>query len=83
MFQFYQRNGRPYPISNHDSLLVEIMHGASKIPPTVQLGGADPAEANTARVAFTVHRAGDYRVAIMIGAKHIRGSPFVKKFQSG
>ena len=60
-FQFYQRNGRPYPISNADNLLVEILHGSSKIPPTVQLGGttgADPSQVNVAQVSFTVHRSG-------------------------
>lgn len=82
-FQFYQRNGRPYPISDHDGVLVEIMHGSAKIPPTIQLSGTDPADVNTAKVVFTVHRAGEYKISIMVGAKHVKGSPYIKRFLSG
>ena len=81
--QFFQRNGRPYPISNRDYVLVEITHGSSKIPPNIQYGGKAENEANKARVAFTVHRSGEYRISIMIGARHIRNSPFNKKFKAG
>ena len=66
-----------------DKLLVEVMQGTTQVPPTVQLGGHDPADMCTAKVTFTVHRAGEYRIAVMVGAKHIRGSPFTKSFQAG
>ena len=49
-FQFFQRNGRPYPISNHDNLLVEIMLGSAKVPPTIQLGGVEDSSSNVAQV---------------------------------
>ena len=81
--QFYQRNGRAYAISTRDSLLIEIMHGVTQIPPVVELGGGRQSESNTAGVVFTVRRSGDYRIAVMIGANHIRGSPFLKKFLPG
>ena len=81
--QFYQRNGRSYAISTRDSLLIEIMHGVTQIPPVVELGGGRQSESNTAGVVFTVRRSGDYRIAVMIGANHIRGSPFLKKFLPG
>lgn len=30
-FQFYQRNGRPYPISNGDGVVIEITQGIHKV----------------------------------------------------
>ena len=83
LFQFYQRNGRPYPISNGDNLLVEIMHGTNKVALTAQHGGPDAGDMNSTKVAFTVHKSGEYKISVMVGARHIRGSPFIKKFKPG
>ena len=80
LFQFFQRNGGPYVISDADKLLVEVMLGSAKFPATVELGSPQP---NTAVVSFTVHKSGDYRIAVMLAAKHITGSPFHKRFKAG
>ncbi|CAG2183087.1 unnamed protein product, partial [Oppiella nova] len=75
---FFQRNGRPYPISSEDNLKVEITQGSYAIPSSTELGGCDPRSANTARVQFTAKRSGSYCISILIGPNptHIRGSPF-------
>ncbi|CAG2174692.1 unnamed protein product, partial [Oppiella nova] len=76
--KFFQRNGRPYPISSEDNLKVEITQGSYAIPSSTELGGCDPRSANTARVQFTAKRSGSYCISILIGPNptHIRGSPF-------
>lgn len=80
--KFYQRNGQAYAISKRDKILIEITRDGTQIPPVVEVGGKQ-AEYNVISVVFTVHRSGDYRVVIMIGANHIRGSPFIKTFLPG
>uniref|UniRef100_T1IIH2 HECT-type E3 ubiquitin transferase n=1 Tax=Strigamia maritima TaxID=126957 RepID=T1IIH2_STRMM len=80
--KFYQRNGRPYPICNKDSLLVEITQGSYKVATAMEIGGTDPNLANTARVKFTVRRSGEYRISVMVGNNHVKGSPFIKHFVS-
>ena len=47
------------------------------------LGGENPDDANLAKVSFTVHKSGDYHICIMFSARHVKGSPFVKKFEAG
>ncbi|KAI0220593.1 Apoptosis-resistant E3 ubiquitin protein ligase 1 [Lamellibrachia satsuma] len=81
--KFFQRNGRAYAISKRDNVLIEITHEATQIPPVIELGGSQQSESNVVAVVFTVHRCGDYRIAIMIGGNHIQGSPFIKKFCPG
>ncbi|KAJ8730496.1 hypothetical protein PYW08_001909 [Mythimna loreyi] len=79
----YQRNGHPYPICDTDELSVSISHGTRKVTAVIELGSGDPAQANTARVKFTVRTAGVYIVSIMIGLVHISGSPYRKWFTAG
>lgn len=56
------------------------MHKADIVLVTVQLGvGA----CNVARVTFTVHQAGEYRIGVMVASVHIVGSPFIKRFKPG
>lgn len=81
--KFYQRNGRPYPVCNRDSILVEISHGSLKVASSVDVGSPDPNLANTLCVKFSVRKAGDYRICVMIGNGHVSGSPFIKRFISG
>ena len=84
MFQFFQKNGTPYPISDADNILVEIVHQNAKVATTTEFGGAQEAgNINIATVSFTVHRAGDYVISIMMGGRHIKGSPFTKTFDPG
>ena len=56
------------------------MLGSAKFPATVELGNPQP---HTATVSFTVHKSGDYRISVLMGAKHIAGSPFHKRFKPG
>lgn len=82
-FQFFHKNGKPYPVSNKDNITVEISHGGSEVTKTMTLGGMKPEEVNLAQVSFTVHKSGDYTVCIMFSSRHIKGSPFTKKFEAG
>ncbi|CAH0702163.1 unnamed protein product [Spodoptera exigua] len=89
----FQRNGQPYPICDTDELTVAITHGSRKVSgvgfnfwqvtAVIELGSGDPAQANTARVKFTVRQAGVYIVSVMIGLVPVAGSPFRKWFTAG
>ncbi|KAJ0175869.1 hypothetical protein K1T71_009028 [Dendrolimus kikuchii] len=91
----FQRNGQPYPICDTDELTVTISHGTRKVSEcfsvnislavtaVIELGSGDPAQANTARVKFTVRTAGVYVISIMIGGVGILGSPFRRWFTAG
>ncbi|XP_063585141.1 apoptosis-resistant E3 ubiquitin protein ligase 1-like isoform X2 [Penaeus indicus] len=81
--QFFQRNGRPYPISDADGVLVEITQGIHKVGVVTELGGTGDAQINTARCKFTARQAGQYKISILLANQHIRGSPFVKNFLPG
>ena len=82
-FQFFQKNGTPYPVSKSDNVLVEIVHQNAKVATTMEFGSDEPSDVNLARVAFTVHRSGEYVISVMIGGRHIKGSPFSKTFEPG
>lgn len=77
---FYQRNGRPYPISDADGVLVEITQGIHKVAVVTELGGTGDSEINTSRCKFTARQAGQYKISILLANQHIRGSPFIKNF---
>ncbi|KAG7305871.1 hypothetical protein JYU34_008414 [Plutella xylostella] len=80
----FQRNGQPYPVCDTDQLAVNIAHGTRKISTVMELGSAaDPAQANTARVQFTVRTAGLYIISVMIGGVPVSGSPYRKWFVAG
>lgn len=82
--QFYQRNGREYPICDMDNILVEITQGGiHKIAASIEIGGTESEHINSARVHFTVRRAGPYKISILVDMQHIKGSPFMKHFVSG
>ncbi|XP_013781434.2 apoptosis-resistant E3 ubiquitin protein ligase 1-like isoform X1 [Limulus polyphemus] len=81
--KFFQRNGRAYPICNEDNFLVEITQGTNKIACSVELGGQEPSDANKACVQFSVRHAGEYKISVLLGVVHIRGSPFIKHFLPG
>ncbi|XP_033327204.1 apoptosis-resistant E3 ubiquitin protein ligase 1 isoform X3 [Megalopta genalis] len=81
--KFYQRNGQPYPICDKDNLIVDVSEGSRRVATLIELGGTDPMDANTAVVKFTVRHAGQYRIAVLIGTCHVRGSPFLKSFLPG
>ncbi|CAH1791950.1 unnamed protein product [Owenia fusiformis] len=81
--KFFQKNGRAYPISDADNLVVEIMNMNNRMTASVQHGSSKSAEANTSHVMFTVHKSGEYKISIMVGATHIKGSPFIKEFDPG
>ena len=83
LFQFFHKSGKPYPVSNRDDINVEITHNGSLVAKTMSLGSVDPDHANEARVSFTVHKSGDYLVSVMFSTRHIKGSPFTKKFEAG
>jgi hypothetical protein len=83
LFQFYQRNGQPYPICDTDNLFVEVTEGAHRVATLSELGGTDPSAANVAVVKFTVRHAGLYKISVIIGSCHVHGSPFVKTFLPG
>lgn len=70
-------------MSNADNLLVEILHNGVKVAAVMEVGGTEPNTVNVARVSFTVHRAGEYQISVMIGGRHIKGSPFKKHFDAG
>ncbi|XP_064603718.1 apoptosis-resistant E3 ubiquitin protein ligase 1-like [Liolophura sinensis] len=81
--QVFQRNGKPYPVSNGDNILVEIVHQGIKVATTMEYGGPDPNSANIAKVSFTIYKSGEYLISILIGGRHIKGSPFKKNFEAG
>lgn len=83
--QFYQRNGRPYPISNADQFRVDIRQGENAVATAVQVGASNDAdsEAHQVKVSFTVRKAGQYHIGLHVSHTPIRGSPFVKNFLPG
>ncbi|CAI9739768.1 apoptosis-resistant E3 ubiquitin protein ligase 1-like [Octopus vulgaris] len=81
--KFYQKNGKPYPVSNYDNIVVEILHLGAKVTTTIDFGSEEPEKSNEARVSFTVHRSGEYLISVLVGFMHIKGSPFKKSFQPG
>ncbi|XP_046387424.1 apoptosis-resistant E3 ubiquitin protein ligase 1 isoform X2 [Ischnura elegans] len=82
--KFYQRNGQPYPICDTDNLFVEVSEeGSRRVATLIELGGTDPSHANVAVVKFSVRHSGRYRISVLIGNSHIKGSPFIKYFKPG
>ena len=82
--QFFQRwSRRPYPVSDGDSIRINIRQGTNIIAAAVQIGSSVTAEANVVKATFTVRRAGQYHIDINLGSIPIRGSPFVKYFRPG
>jgi hypothetical protein len=89
--QFYQRNGRPYKVSEGDQLFIEIILGSLKMPCTISFaskadasgGGSGNNVTNIAKVSFTVHKSGQYRIVIMVAGAPMKGSPFTKTFLPG
>jgi hypothetical protein len=71
-------------VSDADNVLVEIVHQNAKVAMTTEFGSANrPENMNLARVSFTVHKAGEYVISVMMGGRHIKGSPFSKTFEPG
>lgn len=79
-------------------LLVEVMIGSMKIPNTVTYASSSAARpsskatsssdgssnhSNVAKVSFTVHKSGQYKIVVMVAASPIKGSPFSKTFLPG
>ena len=62
---------------------MEISHAGSEVTKAMTLGGSKADEVNLAQVSFTVHKSGDYTVCVMFSSRHIKGSPFTKKFEAG
>lgn len=82
--EFFQQNGKPYPISDADPFFVEVTHGMREMVVLIELGSeSNPCDANVAKAKFTVRNAGRYIISLMIGSDHIPGSPFVRKFLPG
>ncbi|ESO94312.1 hypothetical protein LOTGIDRAFT_215855 [Lottia gigantea] len=81
--KFFQKNGKEYPVSTCDNVLVEIMHQGIKVGHNMEFGFKEPDLSNMAKVSFTVHKSGTYTISVMIGARHIKGSPFNKVFEPG
>ncbi|GFR60823.1 ubiquitin protein ligase protein [Elysia marginata] len=110
--RFYQKNGSPYPVSNGDGILIEIMHEGLKVARTVEFAGEFSRNSNSVatatdvtsssvdsngrrdaggkveamnltRVSFTVHKSGVYSIAVMVGGRHVKDSPFTRTFEPG
>ncbi|GAB1610051.1 apoptosis-resistant E3 ubiquitin protein ligase 1-like [Argonauta hians] len=81
--KFYQKNGKPYPVSNYDNIVVEIFHLGARVATTIDFGSQEPDKSHEVKVSFTVHRSGEYLISILVSTIHIKGSPFRKSFQSG
>lgn len=82
--EFFQRwSRRPYPVSDADSIRINIRQGANKIAAAVQIGGSLETDANLVKATFTVRRAGQYHIDVNLGSIPIRGSPFVKYVRPG
>ncbi|XP_052269096.1 apoptosis-resistant E3 ubiquitin protein ligase 1-like isoform X1 [Dreissena polymorpha] len=81
--RFFHKSTAPYPVSNKDNITVEISHAGSEVTKTMTLGGVNQEDANLLKVSFTVHKSGEYTICVMIGGRHIKGSPFTKKFEAG
>ncbi|WAR20444.1 AREL1-like protein [Mya arenaria] len=80
---FLHKNSKLYPISTRDNITVEISHAGSEVTKTMTLGGENAEEANLAKVSFAVHKSGEYTISVMFSSRHIKGSPFSKKFEAG
>lgn len=81
--QFFQRNGRPYPVSDADNVLVEVTQGLHKVSLVTEVGGCSDKELHTVRCQFSARQAGEYSIAAMVAQTHVNGSPFLKKFSPG
>ncbi|KAK6183620.1 hypothetical protein SNE40_011062 [Patella caerulea] len=81
--KFFLKNGKIYPVTSHDNILVEIMHQGVKVAHNLESGFKEADSSNMAKVSFTVHKSGTYNISVMIGARHIKGSPFNKVFEAG
>ncbi|XP_052769261.1 apoptosis-resistant E3 ubiquitin protein ligase 1-like isoform X1 [Mya arenaria] len=81
--RFLHKNSKLYPISTRDNITVEISHAGSEVTKTMTLGGENAEEANLAKVSFAVHKSGEYTISVMFSSRHIKGSPFSKKFEAG
>ncbi|KAJ8308581.1 hypothetical protein KUTeg_013455 [Tegillarca granosa] len=80
--QLFRKNGKPFAALDANSIFVEIFHKGTKVAYTKQLEKNDP-DSNTIKVSFTVHKAGEYRITIMVSGRHIKDSPFIKRFEAG
>ncbi|XP_035826963.1 apoptosis-resistant E3 ubiquitin protein ligase 1 isoform X2 [Aplysia californica] len=81
--RFFQKNGTPYPVSDGDGVLIEIVHEGVKVAQTLEFSGDEPADMNLVRCSFTVHKSGEYKISVMVGGRHIKDSPFIKCFEAG
>ncbi|XP_059144171.1 apoptosis-resistant E3 ubiquitin protein ligase 1-like [Physella acuta] len=81
--RFFQKSGAPYPVSDGDGILIEILHEGVKVARTLEFSGNSPTDVNLVRCSFTVHKSGTYKISIMVGGRHIRDSPFIKSFDPG
>ncbi|CAG9129246.1 unnamed protein product [Plutella xylostella] len=86
----FQRNGQPYPCAIPTSSPSTSRTGLGRETPSISIStvmelgsAADPAQANTARVQFTVRTAGLYIISVMIGGVPVSGSPYRKWFVAG
>lgn len=81
--QFYRMNFTPYPISEADYVLVEIMHDNTFIVSSREYGGQKWGDSNMMKISFTVREAGTYKISVLARGTPIKGSPFTKTFLPG
>ncbi|CAH3147874.1 unnamed protein product [Porites lobata] len=81
--KFYRMNFTPYPISEADYVLVEIMHDNTFIVSSREYGGQKWGDSNMMKISFTVREAGTYKISVLARGTPIKGSPFTKTFLPG
>ncbi|XP_071161964.1 apoptosis-resistant E3 ubiquitin protein ligase 1-like isoform X1 [Mytilus edulis] len=80
VIQLSQKNGKSYKINDVSNVNIEILHKGEKMSCTKNIVKDN---ASSVSVSFTVHKAGPYKIHVMVHGKHIKGSPFIKVFDAG
>lgn len=81
--QLFYKNGQPFPAHRPVGLQVHICHVELAIDiPATQEALQEP-NSNVVKVAFTVRRAGRYKITVKLGGLNVAYSPYYKVFQPG
>ncbi|XP_061172830.1 apoptosis-resistant E3 ubiquitin protein ligase 1-like [Saccostrea echinata] len=80
--KLYRKSGKPYVTSSTNSASIVIQLKNEQVACTKQLDTEDT-DQNAIKTSFTVHKSGSYKISIMVSGRHVKGSPFTKRFEPG
>lgn len=81
--QLFYKNGQPFPAHRPVGLQVHICHVELAIDIPVTQEVLQEPNSNVVKVAFTVRRAGRYKITVKLGGLNVAYSPYYKVFQPG